>query len=93
MMNTERAQQTHDTDPPASLDRTGSAELIATFAVLAFVALTAASLFLTTPQSSQASASPQPITDSIGANEPPERPFHERYPVQPGGAPIDPPTF
>ena len=91
-MNTEHPQDTHDTER-VPLERTGAAELIATLTVLAFVAIAATMLIFMTPQSFQAAASPSPIIENAMANEPPERPFHERYPVQPSGAQTDAPTF
>jgi hypothetical protein len=91
-MTTERSQQPRVSDEPAVLDQGGSAELIATLTVLAFVALAAASLFMTSPEGLDA-ASSRPLIESAMASEQPERPYHERYPVQAGGAQTDAPTF
>jgi hypothetical protein len=92
-MNTQQPQGTENTEHAAALHVGGSAELVATLTVLAFVAIAAASLIFVTPQSFEASAGPQPIVDNVMASEPPEKPFHERHPVQPSGAQTDAPTF
>ena len=91
-MDTDRSQQSQQSEEPAVLEQSGSAELIATLTVLAFVALAAASLFMTSPESLDA-ASHQPLIESAMVGEQPERPYHERYPVQAGGVQTDAPTF
>jgi hypothetical protein len=60
--------------------------------VLIFVVCTAASLLLATPSNLQAAASTPPELGNTGGNGP-ERPFHERYPVNAVADPVDPPTF
>ena len=91
-MNTDTSHES-DTDQHDSTARGSSVELVATISVLAFVAITAASLLIATPQSFQAAASAQPTVETATVNEPAERPFHERYRVQPGAESVDAPTF
>jgi hypothetical protein len=92
-MNTERARQTNSGTQQETRDGTSSPELVAVVTVLVFVVIAAASVLIATPQSFQAAASAQPIVQNATVNEPPERPFHERYPVRPSGDSIDAPTF
>ena len=92
-MNTERARETDRGTQQEAYDRTSSPELVAVVTVLIFVVIAAASVLIATPQSFQAVASPQPVVQNEHVNEPPERPFHERYPVRPSGDPVDAPTF
>jgi len=92
-MNTERARETNSGTQQEARERTSSPELVAVVTVLMFVVIAAASVLIATPQSFQAAASAQPVVHNTNANDPPERPFHERYPVRPSGDPVDAPTF
>jgi hypothetical protein len=91
-MTIERSQESQSSHEPDLLEQSGSAELVATLTVLAFVALAAASLFMTSPESVDAARS-RPLTASAMTSEQPERPYQERYPVQPGGAQSDAAAF
>lgn len=95
IMNTQQPQGTPAAAQFESAADRSPTSVIATIAVLAFIAAAAGSVFLATPQSFESSPRPQALIDSANAapSEPPERPFHERYTSQPAGTPIDPPTF
>ena len=92
-MKTERPQELHEAQQSSAADRRASAELLATVTVLVFVAITAGSVIFAMPQGVRSSGASQPIIENATASETPERPYHERYPVQTGGAQIDAPTF
>lgn len=92
-MNTQQAHEGQSAIRQERGDGTSSAELVAVVSVLVFVAIAAASVLIATPQSFQAAASPQPAIENKTVNEPPERPFHERYPARPSGEHVDAPTF
>ena len=91
-MKTERPHE-RETQETASVERGASAELVAAVTVLVFVVITAGSVILATPQSFQSLETSQRIIESAIPKEAPERPYHERHPIQPGGAQIDAPTF
>jgi hypothetical protein len=92
-MNTERESEAASGSQNDASTGSNAVELAAVLSVLAFVAVTAISLLFATPQSFQASASPQRVLDSSSTSDVPERPFHERYQAKPATDSVDAPTF
>jgi hypothetical protein len=84
----------HTNEQAPTIAGTTLVELIAVLTVLVFVLGAAAALLLVTPHSADPAPRANPaVVSQAEAATPPERPFHERYPVNATGEPVDPPTF
>ena len=90
-MKSQQNPEAANDQQPTTRSPSSAVEFIAVLTVLIFVVCTAASLLLATPASLQAAASTPPELANSG--KVPERPFHERYPVNAVADPVNPPTF
>jgi hypothetical protein len=92
-MNTKQYTEAAKDPQPETTTPGNAVEFIAVVCVLVFVACTAASLLLATLTNLQAATSTPPEIAGTPGSTLPERPFHERYPVNAVADPVDPPTF
>jgi hypothetical protein len=93
IMDTEREQDAANRKQQVEIGGGSAVEFAAVITVLIFVVCTAAALLLTTPRMFEAGASPPTATAGRMESWTAERPFHERYPLNAVGEPVDPPTF
>jgi hypothetical protein len=71
--------------------RSSPAEFVAVIAVVVVAVCAAAALLLSTPAALEAAPTSHSMEVTLSSVAP--RTFHERYPINPTGDQVDPPTF